>query len=252
MLITALTFSQNLKRVAAYDNNYNSNSGIFGITDNSVYEYSWYYSAWLQLPVNGLPVVEGETKIDEISAFDNNSLNPSGVYVIADTAVFVYNYYAETWYHLNNAGLCRVGGVVQLSDLSAHLEVDSDYERIYVISCENVFYYNRYAQNWTSLSNDGIEASKTELNAKEIETMVYPNPISINSVISFVLPDNYLGDLKITVFDESGKIMKELVNEYYTGGRHEVDLSGSDLKSGVYFYEILGNEYSKAKSFVKL
>ncbi|MBN2681257.1 MAG: hypothetical protein JXR58_02005, partial [Bacteroidales bacterium] len=157
LAFTFLAHSQEVVLVAAYNNNYNGNSGIFGITNNAVYEYSWYYAAWLQLPVNGLPVVGGDVKIDLISTFDNNSLNPSGVYVFADSAVFVYNYYAELWYPLSNEGLCRVGGKAQVTSLSAHLDSESDYVYVYAVSCGSVYYYRWYYNDWLALSNDGIE-----------------------------------------------------------------------------------------------
>lgn len=250
IVIGLVSNSQTIKRITAYDNNYDNSSGIFGITDHGVYEYSWYYEEWLQLPNNGLTFYEGQAKLDEISAFDASSINPSGVYVISDTAVFVYNYYSELWYPLYNAGLCRIEGKVQLSDLSAHYDVEDDYERIYVKSCENIYYYNWYMQNWSQLPNTG-------LNEKVIETTVldfhiFPNPVINNSSIIFTLPKEYEGNLRIAIFNEQGVFINEIINDNYTGGIYKIVPTELNLAPGIYFYEISGNNFTQAKKFIKL
>lgn len=251
--ILALSINaQTIKCVSAYDNNYDSSSGIFGITDHGVYEYSWYYEEWLQLPNTGLTFIEGEAKIDEISAFDANSVNPSGVYVISDTAVYVYNYYAELWYDLSNTGLCRIEGVVQMSDLSAHLDVEDDYENIFVVSCDHVYYYDWYQHLWHQLPNDGLSVKQNTLTEGNFENNIFPNPVDLNSIISFNLPDAYNGKLEIAIFDNNGKFIKEIVNDYVSGGTHEINISGEGLLPGIYFYEISGVNFSQAKKFIKL
>jgi hypothetical protein len=253
LLCTALiTHSQNLKRVSAYDNNYNSNSGIFGISDNGVYEYSWYYDSWLALPTDGLPLVAGESKIDEISTFDNNSLNPSGIYIIADTAVFVYNYYAQYWYALHNTGLCRDGDIVQLSDLSAHLETDSDDVRVYVISCDNVYYYRWYFQDWVAISNNGISTKYEYIENQGLNPEIFPNPANLSSVIRFELNEQNSGNIRIAVFNLEGEFIKEIRNQKFEPGKHEISLKSEDLAPGTYFYEIKGDKFSLSKSLIKI
>jgi hypothetical protein len=246
-----MSISQTIKRISAYDNNYNNNSGIFGITDHGVYEYSWYFQQWLQLPDNGLTFNDEQAQLDEISAFNANSLNPSGVYVISDTAVFVYNYYAEQWYPLYNTGLCRIEGKVQLSDLSAHFDIDDDYKRIYVKSCDHVYYYNWYLQNWSQLPNTGLN-EKQIFNSPEIDFSVFPNPVISNSSLNFTLPDNYSGELKIAIFNDKGVFIKEIVNDYYGGGSYQIDIFEHNLSPGLYFYEISGLGFTQAKKIIKL
>ncbi|MDD3740618.1 MAG: T9SS type A sorting domain-containing protein [Bacteroidales bacterium] len=250
-LVVIISISQTIKRISAYDNNYNNNSGIFGITDNGVYEYSWYYQQWLQLPNNGLTFYEDQAQLDEISAFDANSVNPSGVYVISDTAVFVYNYYAELWYPLYNTGLCRIEGIVQLSDLSAHLDIEDDYERIYVKSCDHIYYYNWYMQNWSQLPNTGLNEKETP-QTTDFDFSVFPNPVHYNSAIILNLDNNYKGQIKIALFNEQGLFIKEIVNDYYTGGTFRIESSDLDIAPGIYFYEISGDNFTQAKKFIKL
>ncbi|HOZ30397.1 MAG TPA: T9SS type A sorting domain-containing protein [Bacteroidales bacterium] len=247
----AILNSQTIKRISAYDNNYDDNSGIFGITDHAVYEYSWYYDEWLQLPNNGLSFDGDQAIINEISAFDANSHNPSGIYVISDTAVFVYNYYSELWYPLYNTGLCRIEGIVQLSDLSAHYDLEDDYERIYVKSCDHIYYYNWYLQNWSQLPNTGLSEKKI-YKSTYLQLNVFPNPIINDYTINLNLPENYSGRLRIAIFNENGEFMKEFSEELNSVTNYKIDLSGDDFTPGLYFYEISGKGFTQAKRIIKL
>jgi len=251
ILYGTIISSQTIKRISAYDNNYNDNSGIFGITDNGVYEYSWYYDEWLQLPNNGLSFDGDLAILNEISAFDANSHNPSGIYVISDTAVFVYNYYAELWYPLKNDGLCRDEGIVQLSDLSAHFDIDADYKRVYVKSCDHIYYYNWYLENWSQLPNTGLSEKETYCSAEK-QISVFPNPITNDNKINIQLPENYTGSIRIAIYNENGIFVKEISEDLKSVSNFIVDPSGPDLAPGIYFYEISGEGFTRAKRIIKL
>lgn len=250
LLISCLGFTQTISKISTFYNAYDNSSGIIGITGTGIYEYSWYFSGWMEFPVNGLAVVNGQPKIDEVSAFDNNSHNPSGIYVISDTAVHVYNYYSEFWYPLNNTGLERVDGVVQMSDLSAHYDAGDDDVNVYVKSGDFIYYYGWYTQSWYPLTNDGLTDKKSVLSL-DCAVSVFPNPVIPGSKIEFTLPDNYKDFVKIAIFTEDGKIVKELYFDELTGGHHEFGLNSDDFKSGIYFYELSGVNFSHVKKFIK-
>jgi hypothetical protein len=243
--------SQPIKKVSAYDNNYDSSSGIIGITDNGVYEYSWYYDEWLQIPNTGLCFIDGQAKIDEVSAFDNNSLNPSGIYVISDTAVFVYNYYSELWYDLKNNGLERIDGKVQLSDLSAHYVIADDDVDVYVKSGDYIYYYEWYLQQWYQLSNSGI-SKINQTNINKFNSSIFPNPLQLGSTICYNLPSNHNASIRIAVFSEDGKFIKEICNEIQSEGEHKFELNKTDFPSGIYYYEISGVNFSHSKKFISI
>lgn len=242
--------AQYLKKISAYDNNYNNNSGIFAISDTAIYEYSWYFSRWHQLSSNGLVRNNGVPVINDISAFDNSSLNPSGIYVISDTAVFVFNYYTDFWHPLSNNGLIRDNGIVQLSSVSAHKEEGTGNVRVHVVSDTSVFRYNWHTQTWFQFPNEGLITFNKEFSKQTVEVSAHPNPFYDKTTISFSLPKDYSGKIRIALFSKNGEFIEEIKNYYNSGGEQSVEISGSKLKQGLYFYEISGSGFSQAKKLI--
>lgn len=243
-------FGQSITNISTFYNAYNESSGIIGINENGVYQYSWYYDEWLEFPTTGLAIVSGKPKIDAVSAFDNSSLNPSGVYVISDTAVHVYNYYSEFWYALENTGLERVAGIVQLSDLSAHYDAEYDDVDVYVKSGEHIYYYGWYTQQWYPLSNDGLSSKAESLYINQ-NCDIFPNPITPQSKLNIVLPENFNGDLQIAIFTQESKFVKEIIVSNPGTGIIEINLDSENFTSGTYFCEIKGLNFSHVKKFIK-
>ena len=64
----------------------------------------------------------------------------------------------------------------------------------------------------------------------------FPNPFNPSTKISFQLAEAGFTSLK--VFDTSGKEVTEIVNENYHPGKYKVELNGSDLTNGIYFYRL--------------
>ncbi len=64
----------------------------------------------------------------------------------------------------------------------------------------------------------------------------YPNPFNPVTEISFSIPETSKVDL--SVFDTAGSLVKTLVNEKRSYGRHTVEFDGSGLNSGIYFYRL--------------
>ncbi|HMQ81060.1 MAG TPA: T9SS type A sorting domain-containing protein [Ignavibacteria bacterium] len=64
----------------------------------------------------------------------------------------------------------------------------------------------------------------------------YPNPSNPVSRIDYQLP--YAGIVNLTVFDITGKAVKELVNGYQDADYHTALFDGSNISSGIYFYRI--------------
>lgn len=64
----------------------------------------------------------------------------------------------------------------------------------------------------------------------------YPNPFNNGTVIKFTLKEP--GNVKLSVFDTTGQIITELVNDFKTSGNHSVKWNTENLSSGVYFYSL--------------
>lgn len=69
----------------------------------------------------------------------------------------------------------------------------------------------------------------------------YPNPFNPTTKIKFDLSKS--SDIKLCVYDLSGREVNRIANGYTKAGSYSVDFNGSDLPSGVYFCS-LTTEYS--------
>ena len=68
----------------------------------------------------------------------------------------------------------------------------------------------------------------------------YPNPFTTNTTIAFEVAEPT--NVTIRVFNVLGQIVHNVVNQFYTKGRHEVSLDTSEYSPGIYFFETwIGN-----------
>jgi hypothetical protein len=79
----------------------------------------------------------------------------------------------------------------------------------------------------------------------------YPNPFNPSTTIQYSLP--YASNVKITVYNITGAVIKVLVNNTQTAGVHQAIMTtssnGMNLSSGVYFYSIQSTSLDGAHSF---
>ena len=64
----------------------------------------------------------------------------------------------------------------------------------------------------------------------------FPNPFNPVTEITFSIPETSVVDLSI--FDTAGRLVRTLVNEKRTYGRHTIGFDASELNSGIYFYRL--------------
>jgi hypothetical protein len=66
----------------------------------------------------------------------------------------------------------------------------------------------------------------------------YPNPFNPTTTISINM--KRAGTVRVNVYDISGRVVKTIVNNEKVGaGVKSVKMNGSDLSSGVYFYNLI-------------
>ena len=104
--------------------------------------------------------------------------------------------------------------------------------------------------NWSSVWNfsplpTGISQYSLEI-PKEFKLYNnYPNPFNPTSKIRFDIPKN--SNVKISVYDISGRIINQPVNARLNAGRYEISWSADYLASGVYFYCIETEGFTDVK-----
>ena len=74
-------------------------------------------------------------------------------------------------------------------------------------------------------------------------TLSYPNPFSKNNVFKLTLTKTE--DLSITLFDLSGKLIKQISDGKITSGEHYFNLGNSLIGNGIYFLKLSSNEHTE-------
>jgi len=104
--------------------------------------------------------------------------------------------------------------------------------------------YSRNESNLTNVGNPVSNIIPKEFNLKQN----YPNPFNPATTIKFSVPKNQF--VKINIYDASGKMVRELLNEYKTAGEYDVIFNAGNLSSGVYFYELQSESFSETKKML--
>ncbi len=76
----------------------------------------------------------------------------------------------------------------------------------------------------------------------------YPNPFNPVTRIKFDLPKG--NNVKIVLYDNIGRELKTILNEYRNAGTYEINFDGSKLSTGVYFYRLISGSVSETKKMI--
>lgn len=78
----------------------------------------------------------------------------------------------------------------------------------------------------------------------------YPNPFNPTTIIHYEIPNDGLVILKI--YDELGREVKTLVNQFEGKGKYDINFEASNLASGIYFYRLQSGSFISTKRMVLL
>ncbi len=126
----------------------------------------------------------------------------------------------------------------QVPDTSIHI---FQYDYIKFINKSNGWAYSPLTGVHTTTGGDTIFLSGIQKISNSIPKEYklyqnYPNPFNPVTNIKYELKVKKF--VKVIVFDITGKEVITLVNQNQSAGTYEVDFSGSNLSSGVYFYQL--------------
>ena len=76
----------------------------------------------------------------------------------------------------------------------------------------------------------------------------YPNPFNPTTTIQYDLPQ--ASHVELSLFDITGQKIRTLVNAFQNAGQYHVQLDGTHLASGVYFYTIKAGSFSATKKMI--
>jgi len=78
----------------------------------------------------------------------------------------------------------------------------------------------------------------------------YPNPFNPETTIPFLVPAR--GEVRLTVYDMTGKVVAELIHGVLEAGQHAARFNASHCASGVYLYELAEGTSVARKKLVVL
>ena len=76
----------------------------------------------------------------------------------------------------------------------------------------------------------------------------YPNPFNPSTSIHFAIPKN--GNVTLKIYDIVGNEVSTEINGYMNAGYYNVEVDGSKLSSGVYFYKLTAGNFSETKKMI--
>jgi hypothetical protein len=127
----------------------------------------------------------------------------------------------------NNIQVTIIPGSSITADAGGVLEIDNGISKSVAVAAESGVPY------------------KFELNQN------YPNPFNPSTVISYQIADNSFVTLK--VYNTLGQEIKTLVNGYKNKGVYSLSFDGTNLASGIYFYQLRASDPSgKAGNFTSI
>lgn len=86
---------------------------------------------------------------------------------------------------------------------------------------------------------DAGERRETGLPNSQLLIEAFPNPFNSSTSIRFSIPRT--GDVDVTIYDLTGREVKQLTNEKLTAGTHDLRWNPGSLTSGIYFCRIEWN-----------
>ncbi|HCA43159.1 MAG TPA: hypothetical protein DEP28_07895 [Bacteroidetes bacterium] len=107
--------------------------------------------------------------------------------------------------------------------------------RVMVEAADNIF-FDISNVNFNLSNLVGITNNSNELADRYFLNQNFPNPFNPTTKIKFGIKES--GIVNLNIYDISGKLVKSLINQNMNAGVYTIDVDGSSLSSGVYFYEI--------------
>lgn len=94
----------------------------------------------------------------------------------------------------------------------------------------------------------GVHQISSEIPGKFTLEQNYPNPFNPVTKIKFSV--SQASNVKITVYDITGRTVKQLVNGTFSPGVYAAEFDGSGISSGTYFYKMETPGYTETKKMI--
>jgi hypothetical protein len=197
----------------------NSNNVFAGTGQFGVYLSTNNGGSWIQTALTGSVL----------------SLAASGNYIFAghnDSGVYLSSNNGANWFKKSQ-------GFGQQITINALLIANN-----YIFA--GVYYQSIWRRSFSEII--GIKNISTEVPSSFSLKQNYPNPFNPVTKVQFGIMKTE--NIRITVFDVSGKELEEIVNERMQPGTYEVEWSGEKFASGIYFYRMQAGDYVETRKMI--
>ena len=100
-----------------------------------------------------------------------------------------------------------------------------------------------------SNGDGGVTSAEDEDMPKEFKLdQNYPNPFNPSTTIQFAIPKS--GEYKVVVYNILGQQVAELLNTQLQPGVHKVQFDANQLASGIYIYQLIGDNVNFTKKMI--
>jgi photosystem II stability/assembly factor-like uncharacterized protein len=184
--------------------------------------------------------------------------------VVPDTINFLWKssrpLVMQYLFELSNDSLFNSFLDTLLTDTSLTI-LDLDFGQNYYwrVKAFNEVGWGSYSDVGTFTTNPTSAKNEVDENLFEFSLQQnFPNPFNPTTIIKFIIPqaDNPLpggargGFVTLKVYDVLGNEITTLVNKEKPAGEYEVEFDGSDLSSGIYFYQLKAGSFVITKKMV--
>ena len=197
--------------------------------------------------------------------WDGTEWDPSkrGVYVVNGcgwtTSGIMYSSYEKatmTWvndnsqgfiYYNNNCGIPKTVSAITDDDVRATLALYQEKENNQWVNSQ---------RTWLSYENlQLVTESETAVPDEFALAQNYPNPFNPKTVIEFSLSEET--NVNLSVYDLTGKLIKELANTPMQIGNYNItwngtDTNGAKVGAGVYLYKLQTDNFSESRKMILL
>lgn len=94
----------------------------------------------------------------------------------------------------------------------------------------------------------GVEEYKGGKTKKTPELKLFPNPCSGLLNIEYSMQE--AGEAEISIYDVTGRVVREIANEYFSTGHHNRTFDARGLPPGVYFIRLDAGNHSEIKKVI--
>jgi hypothetical protein len=177
---------------------------------------------------NGIHIMSGQTDLGTVKDPGNN--------IFLDHVFWeVYNNTSDTIYAQQN-----YWGEIDSAEIDNNHIFDDDEN-----PSKEIVMFMPYLK---TIPTDVEDENNTQIPTYCVLHQNFPNPFNPSTTIRFSISEE--SNVLIVVLNPIGEEVTALVNENIAAGSYEVEFDGSDLTSGIYFYNIQAGSFIETKKMV--